>query len=165
MAIQHWELLAKLVTEGFVKKPTHNPDVTISLIGADERDKLECWMSVVWMVWRPQPGNVGKELEDAMDLLGKERRGTVGKRIEQWKKKYPYGRMPEAFQRTCDKLARRVHFQFHWIYSESYSVFAFHARLTEPSNEGPLHLPPPAQSSSSAEMPAVPGSNEGMSKI
>lgn len=82
LAIQHWELLAKLVTEGFVKKPTHNPDVTISLIGADERDKLECWMSVVWMVWRPQPGNAGKELEDAMDLLGKERRGTVGKRIE-----------------------------------------------------------------------------------
>ena len=104
LAVQSWELLAELAIFHFPPYATYNPDVTTPLVCAEEWDKLECWMGVVWMAWPPDPGNVAKDLEDAMGLLEKERPGAVRKRMEQWSEKLCED-VPESFQQTCDKLA------------------------------------------------------------
>ena len=110
--IQSWELLAELVTIWRSPSSTYNPDVSTFLVDGKEWDKLECWMSVVWMAWPPEPGNVVKELEDVMELLEKERPGAVRKRMDRWSEQYRRD-VPESFKQTCDKLALWVHFRFH----------------------------------------------------
>ena len=104
LAIQSWELLAELAIDRHLECATYNPDVTTFLVEGEELDKLECWMGVVWMAWPPEPGNVIKDLEDAMEMLEKERPGAVRKRVARWSKKHCRD-VPESFQQTCDKLA------------------------------------------------------------
>ena len=104
LAIQSWELLAKLATRGPFEGVTYNPDVATSLVNGEEWDKLECWMGIVWMAWPREPGNVASELKVGMESLEKERPGSLRNWMEQWCGKY--GRdVPESFQQTCENLA------------------------------------------------------------
>ena len=103
LAVQSWEFLAEIATDRYSGGATYNPDVTTSFLDGKEWDKLECWMSIVWMVWPPEPGNVAKELEDATEVLEKERPGSIQKRMERWSE-INRRDLPESFQQTYDKL-------------------------------------------------------------
>ena len=105
LAIQSWELLANLATSGFSKSTTYKPDVTASLLEAEEWDKLECWMGVVWMAWSPGPGITVKDLEHTTTLLFHHRPGSVDKLtgwMERWSKECNAD-VPEAFQQICER--------------------------------------------------------------
>ena len=104
LALHSWKFLAEFATTGPSPAATYNPDITISLMNAQEWDKLECWVGIVWMECPPELGNLGKELEDAMEALEKERPGALRKRMEQWSK-ICGNDLPESFQQTCEKLA------------------------------------------------------------
>ena len=43
--------------------------VITSLLEAQEWDKLECWMGIVWMAWPPQTEKATEEVECVMALL------------------------------------------------------------------------------------------------
>ena len=98
--IHSWELLEKLATLGYPKSATYDPDVATSLVGGEEWDKLECWIFIVLKRWPPEPGNMARELEDAMEVLKKERPDAIQKRMEQ----RPSGDLPATNQQTHDKL-------------------------------------------------------------
>ena len=100
LAIQSWELLAELTTSGISKSASYAPDVTAYLLEAQEWDKLEHWMGVVWMAWPPQPSNI---LEHTTALLFHRRPGAVQKLtewMERWSKKCRRD-VPEPFQQIC----------------------------------------------------------------
>lgn len=107
LAIHFWELLAQRATCGYLSLATYNPDVTTSLVDAQEWDRLECWIFIAWMACPLEYGNVAKDMEDAMEVLEKERPGALQKlmqRMEQWRERYNWYPIPETFQQTCDKL-------------------------------------------------------------
>ena len=55
----YWELLvevAVLIPQSPRDGSTYDPQITESLVQAQEWRKLECWMAVVWMVWPPGAG-------------------------------------------------------------------------------------------------------------
>ena len=104
LAIHFWKHLAELAIRGYLSGTTYNSDVTTSLMDAQEWDKLEFWVGVVWMACPPELGSVAKELEDAMEGLEKKRPGALRKRMERWSERHGQD-LPESFQQTCDKLA------------------------------------------------------------
>ena len=104
LAVQSWELLANLATSGF-SSTTYKPDVMAFLLEAEEWDKLECWMGVVWMVWSTRPGITVKDLEHATALLFHHRPSSVNKLtgwMERWSKECNAD-VPEAFQQICER--------------------------------------------------------------
>jgi hypothetical protein len=72
LAVHVWDLLAELTTEysrTFEDRVTYDPHVTEFLLDAQEWEKLECWLGVVWMVWLPETGDVTEDVESATNLL------------------------------------------------------------------------------------------------
>ena len=59
------------------KNATYNPDVAVCLVRGAEWDKVEHWMSVVWMAKPPEPGNVVDGLGRAMKILEEENPGAL----------------------------------------------------------------------------------------
>ena len=104
-SIHYWKHLAELATRWYLSGITYNPDVTTSLIDAQEWDKLECWVGIVWIACPPEPDDVAKELEDAMEALEKKRPGALRKRMERWSEEHGGLPLPKSFQQTCGKLA------------------------------------------------------------
>ena len=103
LAIHSWKFLAELVIQAYLRRTTYHSDVTTSLMDAQEWDKLECWVGIVWMACSLEL--VGKELEDAMEALEKERPGALRKRMERWSEERGGLPLLKPFQQTCDKLA------------------------------------------------------------
>jgi hypothetical protein len=107
--VQSWELLAELTSSlpWGLEDSVYSPQVTASLLEAQEWEKLECWMGVVWMVWPPQTDTTTKALEDAMVLLFRQRPGAVQKLtrwMERWSERGSQGdhrELPGAFERIC----------------------------------------------------------------
>jgi hypothetical protein len=56
LSIRSWELLAELTKswQSGLEDSVYDPQVTASLLEAQEWEKLECWMGVVWMAWPPR---------------------------------------------------------------------------------------------------------------
>ena len=107
LAIQHWELLAELATFRWSRSAAYSPDVTASLLEAEEWDKLECWMGFVWMACPQGPGDVAEDLERTTALLFHQRPGAIQKLthwMERWSKERKVD-VPESFQQIC-KQAR-----------------------------------------------------------
>ena len=109
LAIQFWEFLVEIIVAGHGSRAAYNPGVALTyLVDGNEWDKLECWLGIVWMLWPPESGNVPKVLEDTMKSLFQQQPDAVQRltqRMEQWEEK-AWGRMPETFQQTCDKLVQ-----------------------------------------------------------
>jgi hypothetical protein len=105
--VQSWEFLAELITSsswGLVL-PAYNSQVTASLLEAQEWEKLECWMGVVWMVWPPQTNATTEDLEHVMVPLLCQRPGAVRKLtqwMDQWSERHGK-KVPEAFKRICEQ--------------------------------------------------------------
>ena len=107
LVIQNWELLAELAIPSWSESAAYSPDVTASLLEAEEWDKLECWMGFVWMACPQGPGDVAEDLERTTALLFRQRPGAIQKLthwMERWSKEREVD-VPESFQQIC-KQAR-----------------------------------------------------------
>ena len=107
LAIQSWELLVRLATSHpwTMSGATYTPHVTSSLLEAEEWEKLECWMGIVWMMGPPEIDDVPEELEHAMVSLFLQRPGALPKLaqwMEQWSKECGAD-VPETFERMCEQ--------------------------------------------------------------
>jgi hypothetical protein len=107
LSVQSWELLAELTTScsWVLEDSVYSPQVVVSLLEAQEWEKLECWMGVVWMVWPPQTDVTTGDLEHVMVSLFRQRPGAVQK-LTQWMERWSEIKrkeMPEAFQRICEQ--------------------------------------------------------------
>ena len=105
----YWELLVELVpsaSRGLKLDFAHGLQTIAFLTEAEEWDKLECWMGVVWMVspWKANAMAEG-ELGHSMLLLFRQRPGAVQK-LEQWMGRWDRRRgssIPESFKRICEQ--------------------------------------------------------------
>ena len=72
------------------------------LLEAQEWDALECWLSVVWMLWPPEAGET-EDLERVMGLLFRQRPAAVQEpteSMERWSMGGDRGGVLGMFQRT-----------------------------------------------------------------
>jgi hypothetical protein len=107
LSIRSWELLAELTKswQSGLEDSVYDPQVTASLLEAQEWEKLECWMGVVWMAWPPQTDATTGDLEHVMLLLFRQRPGAVQK-LTQWMEQWSEEKgeeVPEAFKRICEQ--------------------------------------------------------------
>jgi hypothetical protein len=107
LSIQSWRLLADLTVShsGWSGGSVYGPQVMTSLLEAQEWEKLECWMGVVWMAWPPQTDATTGDLERVMVSLFRQRPDAVQKltqRMEQWSK-LRHRKVPKAFKRICEQ--------------------------------------------------------------
>ena len=108
LTVQSWELLAKLTTSRRwrLSGTTYTPCITLSLLEAQEWDKLECWLGVVWVMWPPETDSISEDLKCAMESLFFQRPGAVRK-LTQWMQQWSEGRranVPESFRRICEQV-------------------------------------------------------------
>ena len=103
----YWELLVELAISQSMwlrYKTTYNPQITTSLIEAQEWNKLECWMGTVWILWPPEADWITEEdLSCLILLLSRQRPGALQK-LEQWMERCSQingENMPESFRRIC----------------------------------------------------------------
>jgi hypothetical protein len=110
LSIQLWEFLVELAVgySELFKGPVYSPQVTASLLEAREWEKLEYWMSFVWMAW---PLQTDATIEDAMVQLFRQRPDAV-QSLTQWMEEWSKAQdgevteevvkeVPEAFKRIC----------------------------------------------------------------
>ena len=106
---QSWEWLVKLVISGLWRVPSgfghvaYSPQVVASLLEAQEWDRLEYCIGVIWMVWPPEISKAVEDLERVMVLLFRQRPGAAQKLkewVEQWSQKCDED-IPESFQQVC----------------------------------------------------------------
>ena len=113
LAIQSWELLVELATEWTRilddEGPVDASRITNHLLKAGEWDKLECWVTLVWMTWPP-------EIEDAagdrvaMESLFRQRPSAVQKLpalMEQWGKNWGMA-VPTSFEQTYEQANKAI---------------------------------------------------------
>ena len=83
LAIQSWEVLVELAISGAgiwgSEDFIYDPQVTDILLGAQEWDKLECWVGVIWVLWPPEIDNTQGDLVRAMVSLLRRRPGAAQK--------------------------------------------------------------------------------------
>ena len=83
LAIQSWEVLVELAISGAgiwgSEDFIYDPQVTDILLGAQEWDKLECWVGVIWVLWPPETDNTQGDLVRAMVSLLRRRPGAAQK--------------------------------------------------------------------------------------
>jgi len=103
----YWELLVELAIlfpPSLKGGSTYSPWITAFLAEAQEWEKLECWMGIVWMVWPPGADGIAEEdLDRLMRLLFRQGPCAFWK-LEQWMERWSREAgedTPELFQRTC----------------------------------------------------------------
>ena len=103
---QSWELLVELtISESVMRYGTYSSQVMGSLLDAQEWDKLECWIGVVWMMWPPETEETTEDLKRVMASLFRHRPGAAQK-LRQWMKRRCEGcdedeSVPKSFERIC----------------------------------------------------------------
>ena len=102
-----WELLVKLA----IPEPSRFRDTAYSsrvmgfLLEAQEWDKLECWIGVIWMVWSPDTDEIVENLERTMVSLFRQRPGAA-ETLEGWmeqRSQQSEKDVPESFQQTTKR--------------------------------------------------------------
>jgi len=110
---RYWELLVELPTFNVMREwledlPIYSPRTTTHLIDAQEWDKLECWMGIVWMLWPPGAGGIAEDdLDRSMLLLFRQRPGAYQKleqRVGRWNQ-ILHKDVPESFQPICKRAS------------------------------------------------------------
>ena len=108
---QYWELLVEfVVSEPHAFIGEFSPHLMISLQGANEWDKLECWMGFIWIMW-----SLGAEMDEDLETdeklehvtlsLFQQRPGAVQK-LEQWVGRlyYHFRQQSKSFQQMFDEV-------------------------------------------------------------
>ena len=106
----YWELLVELALvtpEWPIFVPRDSPEITKSLVEAQELDKFECWIGLVWLnSWEWDVAGVTEEdLENWMLLLFRQRPGATQK-LKEWMERGNQRLgwdIPESFQRICER--------------------------------------------------------------
>jgi hypothetical protein len=104
----YWELLVELAISGpdWLNGIAYSPQITASLVEAQEWSKLECWMGIFWMVWPPGSGGVTEvDLGRPTLLLCRQRPEAVQK-LEKWVKRWSQTHdidIPESFKQICEQ--------------------------------------------------------------
>ena len=112
LSLLYWELLAELVIldSPLVQGRPYAPQTVTSLRDAQEWDKLECWIGVVWILWPPGAGGAAEgDLEHVMVTLSRQRPDAISKleqRVKRWSGEHS-GDLSESFRGIC-KLAREA---------------------------------------------------------
>ena len=118
-AIQHlslssWELLAEFAVylSHELGAHTYSPQFMISLWDAREWDKLNFWVSIVWMVWPPEGGKTTEEdLEHVMLSLLHQQSGALQKleeQMEQWRGSRHQHEIPGSFKKICKQVHNKA---------------------------------------------------------
>ena len=107
-----WELLAGLATSESwdsprwgTLKPTYNHQIMVSLIEAQEWDRLECWIASVWMIWPPGNVTMEEDLKHPTLLLFHHRPDAVRKLtlwMERWGENH-HEEVQDSFKRICQQ--------------------------------------------------------------
>ena len=105
--VRSWELLVELTTahSWILEDITYSPYVTSSLLKAEEWDKLECWMGVIWMVWPPTADGITEGFGHTISSLFRQRPHAVQKLtrwMEQWSKECE-AEVPDVFYQVCEQ--------------------------------------------------------------
>lgn len=106
LSSQYWELLVELTISSSwtLGHSTYSPQVMVSLLEAEEWDKLECWIGVVCMRWPQDANKMVEELKGVMVTLFYQRPTAVWKLkqwVEQWSQEMD-GDVSEPFQQICE---------------------------------------------------------------
>jgi len=111
---QSWKFLVEsTISEWWrLEHINYNPHVMSSLEKAQEWDRLECWVGVVWMTWPPDASDLETigELKRVMVSLFQQQPNAVQK-LEQWMKQWSSGcseEIPETFQQICKQACEAV---------------------------------------------------------
>ena len=108
LATKVWESLAEFTMSAsstLGSETTYDPCVTGFLLNAQEWEKLECWLGVVWMTWLPETDNAIEEVERAMKSLFRQKPDAVQKlaqRMEKWSESENKP-LPVSFRRICEQ--------------------------------------------------------------
>ena len=91
---------------------SYRSHITLSLEKAQEWDRLECWMGVVWMAWPPEADDSAtiEELEHVMISLFKQQPNAAQK-LEQWMKQWSQEcneEIPETFYQVYKQAYEAV---------------------------------------------------------
>ena len=108
---RHWEFLVELIVSQpwLESRIIRGREIIKSLTDAQEWDKLECWIGVVWMSFE-MAGITEEELEHSMLLLFHHRPGAAPK-LEQVMKRWSQEcreDIPESFQRILVRAQEAV---------------------------------------------------------
>ena len=109
----YWELLVELAILRAMwlrYTTTYNPQITTSLIEAQEWNKLECWIGTVWILWPPEADGITEEDLGCSTLLLFRQRPGAFQKLERWMERCSQINdeiIPESFQRIC-KQAREA---------------------------------------------------------
>ena len=112
----YWELLpelAFLTLEPWGYEVSDSAEITKSLVEAQEWDKLECWIGVVWMSLGVVDGieeEIEEDLESSMMLLLR-RRPRATQKLKKWIERWcqETGRsIPESVQRAFERAHEAV---------------------------------------------------------
>ena len=94
LAIHSWKLLVELATEwtriSEDEEPEYASRITNHLLEAEEWDKLECWVALVWMTWPPEIEDAAED-RVAMEWLFRQRPSAVQELpalMERWGQKW-----------------------------------------------------------------------------
>ena len=105
----YWELLVELAIlfpPSLKGGSTYSPWLTAFLAEAQEWEKLECWMGIVWIVWPPEASGMTEEDLDRLTLLLFCYRPGAFQKLEKWVERWSQesGKdAPESFRRICKK--------------------------------------------------------------
>lgn len=112
LAIGSWKVLVELaICPRFSGggDTAYTPQVTTSLLEAQEWDKLECWIGCIWMEWAPETDNATEDLIRTMTLLFRQRPGAPQK-LAEWMERWVGARRRDevlhrsslaSFERIC----------------------------------------------------------------
>ena len=106
LSYQYWELLVELVISPSPlprRKIPYNSQIMTFLTEAQEWNKLECWMVIVWVVWPSEADGTTEDFEHSVPLLFRQQPGAFQK-LERWMERWSQRNnedIPESFQRIC----------------------------------------------------------------
>jgi len=107
LSLPYWELLVDLAAywSDELRNDPYIPYIMASLEDAREWDKLECWITIVWLVWPPEGSEpIEEDLKHVMLSLSHQQPGVIQKleeQMEQWSSKWSWLEVPKSFQQIC----------------------------------------------------------------
>ena len=103
--IQVWELLVEVATSysrTLAERTAYDSHITEFLLEAQEWEKLECWLGVVWMVWHPETDDMTEDLQHTTKLLFHQKPDAV-QNLSQWLERWSEAAIPESFRQICEQ--------------------------------------------------------------
>ena len=108
----YWEFLAELAfleMQWLKSQVIHGPEITKTLVDAEEWEKLECWIKIIW-ICLDSAGITEEDIKISMLSLFRHRPGAA-QRLEQWMERWSQQykeNIPEPFQRILTQVHEAV---------------------------------------------------------